>query len=107
MQGIRANAILPGLVATSMAIDVRAQTINKPRDEIMRARDARVPLRGQQGTDWDVANAALSLASDEADFIIGVSLPTDGAMRNQGIRSHGHTKNRRLSLRCDPLREQG
>ena len=42
---IRANAILPGLTATSMAIDVRARTINKPRDEIMRERDACVPLR--------------------------------------------------------------
>jgi NAD(P)-dependent dehydrogenase (short-subunit alcohol dehydrogenase family) len=78
--GIRANAILPGLMATPMAVDVRARTINKPRDEIMRERDARVPLRGRQGTAWDVANAALFLASDEANFITGVSLPVDGGM---------------------------
>src|SRR6202012_3752980 len=38
--GIRANAILPGLMATPMAIDVRSRTINKPRDEIMQERDA-------------------------------------------------------------------
>jgi NAD(P)-dependent dehydrogenase (short-subunit alcohol dehydrogenase family) len=44
--GIRANAILPDLMATPMAIDVAARTINKPRDEIMHERDARVPLRG-------------------------------------------------------------
>jgi NAD(P)-dependent dehydrogenase (short-subunit alcohol dehydrogenase family) len=30
------------------------------------------------GTAWDVANAALFLASDEADFITGVELPVDG-----------------------------
>jgi NAD(P)-dependent dehydrogenase (short-subunit alcohol dehydrogenase family) len=78
--GIRANAILPGLMATPMAVDVRSRTINKPRDEIMRERDARVPLRGRQGTAWDVANAALFLASDEANFITGVSLPVDGGM---------------------------
>ena len=78
--GIRANAILPGLMATPMAVDVRARTINMPRDEIMRDRDARVPLRGRQGTAWDVANAALFLASDEANFITGVSLPVDGGM---------------------------
>ena len=78
--GIRANAILPGLMATPMAIDVRSRAINKPRDEIMRERDARVPLRGRQGTAWDVANAALFLASDEANFITGVSLPVDGGM---------------------------
>jgi NAD(P)-dependent dehydrogenase (short-subunit alcohol dehydrogenase family) len=78
--GIRANAILPGLMATPMAVDVRSRAINKPRDEIMRERDGRVPLRGRQGTAWDVANAALFLASDEANFITGVSLPVDGGM---------------------------
>ncbi len=30
------------------------------------------------GTGWDVANAALFLASDEANFITGVTLPVDG-----------------------------
>jgi NAD(P)-dependent dehydrogenase (short-subunit alcohol dehydrogenase family) len=30
------------------------------------------------GTAWDVANAALFLASDEANFITGVALPVDG-----------------------------
>jgi indole-3-acetate monooxygenase len=78
--GIRANAILPSLMATPTAIDVRARTINKPSDEIMRERDARVPLRGRQGTAWDLANAALFLASDEAGFITGVSLPVDDGM---------------------------
>ena len=41
-------------------------------------RDARVPLRGKMGTGWDVAIAALFLASDEANFITGVALPVDG-----------------------------
>jgi NAD(P)-dependent dehydrogenase (short-subunit alcohol dehydrogenase family) len=41
-------------------------------------RDAKVPLRGRMGTAWDVANAALFLASDEANFITGVALPVDG-----------------------------
>jgi NAD(P)-dependent dehydrogenase (short-subunit alcohol dehydrogenase family) len=39
---------------------------------------AKVPLRGKMGTGWDVANAALFLASDEANFITGVALPVDG-----------------------------
>jgi NAD(P)-dependent dehydrogenase (short-subunit alcohol dehydrogenase family) len=30
------------------------------------------------GTAWDVANAALFLASDDAKFITGVLLPVDG-----------------------------
>jgi nitrite reductase/ring-hydroxylating ferredoxin subunit len=41
-------------------------------------RDAKVPLRGRMGTAWDVANAALFLASDEDNFITGVALPVDG-----------------------------
>ena len=32
----------------------------------------------QRGAGWDVANAALFLASDEANFITGVALPVDG-----------------------------
>lgn len=45
--GIRANAILPGLMATPMAIDVRSRAINKPRDEIMQERDARLCAGGR------------------------------------------------------------
>jgi NAD(P)-dependent dehydrogenase (short-subunit alcohol dehydrogenase family) len=32
------------------------------------------------GTGWDVANAAVFLASEEARFITGSSLPVDGGM---------------------------
>ena len=76
--GIRANCILPGLMDTPMAVDTRARSTGKPRAEVAAARDAKVPLRGKMGTAWDVANAALFLASDEANFITGVALPVDG-----------------------------
>jgi NAD(P)-dependent dehydrogenase (short-subunit alcohol dehydrogenase family) len=76
--GIRANCILPGLMDTPMAVDTRARASNRSRAEIAAERDARVPLRGKMGTAWDVANAALFLASDEANFITGVALPVDG-----------------------------
>ena len=76
--GIRANCILPGLMDTPMAVDTRARASNRSRAEIAAERDARVPLRGKMGTGWDVANAALFLASDEANFITGVALPVDG-----------------------------
>jgi NAD(P)-dependent dehydrogenase (short-subunit alcohol dehydrogenase family) len=76
--GIRANVILPGLMDTPMAVDTRARVSGKSRAEVAASRDARVPLRHKMGTAWDVANAALFLASDEANFITGVALPVDG-----------------------------
>jgi len=41
------------------------------------ARNAAVPL-GRMGTAWDIAHAAVFLASEEARFITGVCLPVDG-----------------------------
>ncbi len=76
--GIRANVILPGLMNTPMAVDLRVQATGQSREAIVAERDRRVPLRGKMGTAWDVANAALFLASSEADFITGVALPVDG-----------------------------
>ena len=76
--GIRANVILPGLMDTPMAVDTRARASGRTRAEVAAERDAKVPLRNRMGTAWDVANAALFLASDEAAFITGVALPVDG-----------------------------
>ena len=76
--GIRANVILPGLMNTPMAVDTRAREFKKSREQVEAERDSKVPLRRKMGTGWDVANAALFLASDEANFITGVTLPVDG-----------------------------
>ena len=75
--GIRANAILPGLMNTPMAIEPRVAA-GTPREQVIAERDRRVPLGGKMGTGWDVAHAALFLHSSEAGFITGVSLPVDG-----------------------------
>ena len=75
--GVRANAILPGLMNTPMAIEARVAK-GTPREEVIASRDRRVPLRRRMGTGWDVAYAALYLHSDEAGFVTGVSLAVDG-----------------------------
>ena len=86
--GIRANVILPGLMDTPMGVDVRVRATGRSRQEIEAERDAHVPLKGGMGTAWDVAHAALFLASDEARFITGVALPVDGgASVNVGLGS--------------------
>jgi NAD(P)-dependent dehydrogenase (short-subunit alcohol dehydrogenase family) len=76
--GVRANVILPGLMETPMAVENRVKAWNKTREQVVAERNAQVPLRKRMGTAWDVANAALFLASDEANFITGVALPVDG-----------------------------
>lgn len=78
--GIRANAILPGLMDTPMAIERRAREQGVERDVVREGRNAQVPLGGQMGDAWDVANAALFLASDEARYITGVLMPVDGGL---------------------------
>jgi NAD(P)-dependent dehydrogenase (short-subunit alcohol dehydrogenase family) len=75
--GVRANAILPGLMNTPMAIEARVAQ-GTSREEVIAARDRRVPLRRRMGTGWDVAYAALYLHSDEAAFVTGVALAVDG-----------------------------
>src|SRR5439155_1315432 len=58
-------------------IDVLVNNVGIAWEEAVRRRDALVPM-GKMGTAWDVAYAALYLASDEAKFVTGVLLPVDG-----------------------------
>lgn len=76
--GIRANVIMPGLMNTPMAIEGISQGLGIDKQMLIEQRNAQVPLRARMGTAWDVAHAALFLASDEAGFITGVALPVDG-----------------------------
>lgn len=75
--GIRVNCILPGLISTPMAIENRVSKWGQPREQVLADRVKRIPL-GREGSAWDVANAALFLASDEAAFITGISVLVDG-----------------------------
>jgi NAD(P)-dependent dehydrogenase (short-subunit alcohol dehydrogenase family) len=76
--GVRVNAILPGLIDTPMGVDTVAEALHISRDQYAAIRDESVPLKGGMGSAWDVAHAALFLASDEARFITGVLLAVDG-----------------------------
>jgi NAD(P)-dependent dehydrogenase (short-subunit alcohol dehydrogenase family) len=80
--GIRVNAIMPGLIDTPMAVDATARARSVAREVVADARARTVPL-GHQGSAWDIAAAALFLASDDAAFITGIVLPVDGGQSAQ------------------------
>jgi NAD(P)-dependent dehydrogenase (short-subunit alcohol dehydrogenase family) len=74
--GIRANCIMPGLIDTPLIYkQISGQYASI--EEMVAARNSAVPI-GKMGTAWDIAHAAVFLASDEARFITGVCLPVDG-----------------------------
>jgi NAD(P)-dependent dehydrogenase (short-subunit alcohol dehydrogenase family) len=74
--GIRANAVLPGVMDTPLIYQQIAGQFRNT-EEMIRSRNAASPM-GHMGTAWDVAHAALFLASEEAKYITGVCLPVDG-----------------------------
>ena len=75
-RGIRANAVLPGVIDTPLIHQQIAGQFAST-EEMLRTRNAASPM-GRMGQAWDVAYAALFLASDEARYITGVCMPVDG-----------------------------
>jgi NAD(P)-dependent dehydrogenase (short-subunit alcohol dehydrogenase family) len=73
-QGIRANALLPGLIDTPLVSSQISQDAGH-----LEKRHAMSPT-GRMGRPEDVANAAVFLASDRASYINGVCLAIDGGL---------------------------
>lgn len=71
-QGIRVNAVAPGITETDMMRAV-------PKD-VIEPLVAQIPLR-RLGQPEDIANAFVFLASDLASYITGVTLSVDGMAR--------------------------
>ncbi len=79
-QGIRANCVLPGLMNTPMIVEpLKGVYGGGDIQKMIAIRDAQCPT-GKMGDAWDVAYAALFLASEEAKYITGVALPVDGGI---------------------------
>jgi NAD(P)-dependent dehydrogenase (short-subunit alcohol dehydrogenase family) len=78
-KGIRCNAILPGLMHTPMIAPLSASYSKGDYEKMIEIRNKACPT-GKMGTAWDVANAALFLASDESSYVNGHLLVVDGAL---------------------------
>jgi NAD(P)-dependent dehydrogenase (short-subunit alcohol dehydrogenase family) len=80
--GIRANVIMPGAMDTPL---IYKQIAGQYADAetMVEARNAMIPM-GFMGDAFDIARAAVFLASDEARYITGVCLPVDGGLSCKG-----------------------
>lgn len=73
--GIRANAIAPGLIRTAQTLD----PVNSVGDEGLNAFIPNVPL-GRIGDPSDIADVAVFLASDKARYLTGQTITVDGGL---------------------------
>jgi NAD(P)-dependent dehydrogenase (short-subunit alcohol dehydrogenase family) len=79
-KGIRVNAVVAGMMNTPLvAHRLTKQLGTSSAEDLVAKRNALVPM-GRMGDAWDIAHAALFLASDEAGYITATQLVVDGGV---------------------------
>ncbi|MBU6393003.1 MAG: SDR family oxidoreductase [Sphingomonadales bacterium] len=78
-KGVRLNCVVPGLVFTPLVRRLADRYGGGDFEAMVARRHAQVPM-GRMGDAWDVAHAALFLASDEARYITGTEIVVDGGL---------------------------
>lgn len=86
--GVRSNYLVLGHVDTP---EIRRRILERfgadRFDEVMAVRADVIPA-GRPATVWDVAYAALFLASDESAYITGSEIPVDGGAMSMSVESY-------------------
>lgn len=78
-RGVRLNTVVPGLMGTPLVRRLADKYASGDYEGFVATRNAQVPM-GRMGDAWDVANATLFLASDEARYVTGTELVVDGGL---------------------------
>jgi NAD(P)-dependent dehydrogenase (short-subunit alcohol dehydrogenase family) len=78
-KGIRLNCVVPGLMSTPLVRRLADKYAGGDFDGFVAHRNRQVPM-GHMGDAWDVAHAALFLASEEAKYVTATELVVDGGL---------------------------
>ena len=78
-RGVRLNCVVPGLMSTPLVRRLADKYAGGDFEGFSAHRNAQVPM-GRMGDAWDVAHAALFLASDEARYVTGTEIVVDGGL---------------------------
>jgi len=78
-RGVRLNCVVPGLMLTPLVQRLAERYADGDYEAMVAKRHAQVPM-GRMGDAWDVAHAALFLASEEAKYVTGTEIVVDGGL---------------------------
>ena len=76
---VRLNCVVPGLMHTPLVERLARKYADGNYEEFVKIRNNQVPMK-KMGSSFDVANAVLFLASDEAKYITGTEIVVDGGL---------------------------
>ena len=85
-KGVRVNSVVVGMIDTPLVASRLTRELDKSVEQLAAQRTQLVPM-GRMGSAWDVANAIVFLASDEASYITATQLVVDG-----GVTASRHSR---------------
>jgi len=85
-RGVRLNVVVPGLIHTPLVSVLAEKYNNGDLEGTIRTRNAQVPM-GRMGSSFDVANAVVFLASENANYMTGQKLVVDGGITSSTGRT--------------------